>query len=332
MESDWVENRLPPTSTKDSSPPALTSCVFDARPRRGRRELTPTLILVLMAVWTFIAEVSYMLLEDLLPEMPETLCAVLDGSILLLALSPSYFLLYRPFKKSWEETRHNRKEIARLTHHLLNQGETERKRLAQDLHDEFGQVLTGLQFEVEVLKRQAPQADDAENQCDYISQQLSQLGEQVRSTSRALRPSMLDNSGLTPTLKWLVEQVGSHQPRINFELRLPGKPKRLPAAVEIVIYRICQEALNNICKHAAASHVLLEFAIDDKLALLAVQDDGRGFDLTAIQERDTNASGLGLLGMRERVMAVGGRLEFTTGPGQGCRICVRIPLRGEVTT
>ena len=277
-----------------------------------------------MVAWFFLAELCYLFLDDNLPEMSNAIAALTDASILLLCLSPAYFILYRPFCNNWERIRLNRLEIRRLSHRLLTTSENERRQLASNLHDEFGQILTGLQFEIQLMKQDVgSDPETVRTQCDWISQQLTGLSEQVRNISKTLRPTMLDNAGLAATLRWLIKTVSSHQPQLRFQLQIPEC--RLPAQLETVLYRLCQEAINNICKHSRARQVSIDLNLSQEWVTLNVTDDGCGFDLPVV-EKCAGEAGLGLIGMRERAAACGGKLQILTRPDEGCKVCAQIPL------
>ncbi len=284
----------------------------------------PRTALLLLVAWIFLAEVCYMLLADSLPEMSNSIAALTDATILLLCLSPAYFVLYRPLRNSWDKNRLHQQEIRRLNHQLLTASENERRQLARNLHDEFGQILTGLQIEIQLVKQDVGgDPETARTQCDWISQQLTGLSGQVRDISRTLRPIMLDTTGLAATLRWLIKTVASHQPQLRFQLQIPEG--RLSAQLETVLYRLCQEAINNICKHSRAQQVTIELNLSQEWVTLSVIDDGCGFDLPAV-EKSAGEAGLGLIGMRERVAACCGKLQILTRPDEGCMVSAQIPL------
>lgn len=291
-------------------------------------KMTPAAAFTIMIVWIFFAEVGFMFLLPDLPAMPTSVKALIDGVTLLLIISPSYFLLYRPFKQNWEATRLKQLEITRLNHRLISSSEDEKRQLARDLHDEFGQILTGLQFEIQMVKQDIEDdPETARSQCNWISGQLTELSDRVRKVSKTLRPSMLDSVGLTATLRWLVKTVSGHQPGLNFNLEIPNE-RRLPAQIETVIYRICQEAINNICKHANADQVTILLQLESDQASLTVTDNGQGFEMKTLKQQ-AGEEGLGLVGMRERVVAYGGTLHVNSQPDEGCVIQARIPLTSE---
>jgi signal transduction histidine kinase len=148
--------------------------------------------------------------------------------------------------------------------------------------------------------------------------------------SQLLRPSMLDDFGLVPTLQWLVEKF-TVRTRIEVDLRTPASDTRLPPAIEVLLYRVTQEALTNVVKHARAKHVDVEFAVRAGEASLTIADDGVGFDVERFR-RTPAAGGVGLLGMRERVAYYRGRIEFRSRPDDGMRISLTIPIDDPTDT
>ena len=142
--------------------------------------------------------------------------------------------------------------------------------------------------------------------------------------SQLLRPSMLDDFGLVPTLQWLAEKFTART-RIVVDLRTPSTETRLPPAIEVLLYRVTQEALTNVVKHARASRVEVLFEVHEAEASLTIADDGVGFDIERFR-RTPAAGGVGLLGMRERVAYYRGHIEFRSRPDAGMRITLTIPI------
>ena len=141
--------------------------------------------------------------------------------------------------------------------------------------------------------------------------------------SQMLRPPMLD-FGLVPTLHWFVEKF-IERTQIAVALRTPPEETRLPAPIELLLYRVAQEALTNVAKHARAHHVDVELAVLDGQAFLCVADDGVGFEIDRFR-RTPSLAGVGLLGMRERVAYYHGELDIRSRPNAGVRIRVAVPL------
>lgn len=279
---------------------------------------------ILLAVLIFLVEMFDMLLLTLLPAMPRGWMAVLDSAILLVALSPVYYFVIRPILK---ERKRAEEEIRLLSRQLIRAEEKIRKTLARDLHDEFGQVLTALQFGVETVCRSLPPGHDhLETHCDRLSRMIAQLGNHVRDVTAELRPSMLDNIGLVPALRWHAGQFETMHPGVTVIVDVEDDLERLPAEAEIALYRVCQESLNNVAKHASASEVHINLLQKFDVVTLSVRDNGIGFET----ERWTGAlvphGGYGILGMRERVADLGGQFEVESRRGQGTEVWVSLPL------
>ena len=205
-------------------------------------------------------------------------------------------------------------QLEQLTRLLLRAQEDERKRIARELHDEAGQVLTAVKIELDLEGRTDAGA--------LVGRALAQ----VRDVSNLLRPSVLDDLGLVAALTALVDDF-SMRTRISTTVDVGGATRRLAPDIEVVIYRVVQEALTNIAKHAHASRASVALTFEDLQARLIVEDDGRGMPTTGTP-LDPDQPHLGLLGMRERVTAVGGTLGIGTGPQGGLRIDARIPTAG----
>jgi signal transduction histidine kinase/CheY-like chemotaxis protein len=206
---------------------------------------------------------------------------------------------------------------------LVELQEEERRHLARDLHDEFGQVLATIGLHLHAARSLAGEA--ALPRLDECVALLQQAGEQVRSLALELRPTMLDTLGLEATLRWLAEH---HQQRTGSEVQVVGHLSGTSLAPELAIacFRLAQEALTNVVRHAAARHVWIELSQNESALELVVRDDGAGFDVTSTQEQAARRGSLGLLGMRERVQLLGGSLDVASAPGHGTRIRAIFPL------
>jgi signal transduction histidine kinase len=200
-----------------------------------------------------------------------------------------------------------------VSHRLLAAREAESRRIARALHDEFGQLLTALQL---TLRSAQVQRGKALKQA--LSEALSlakQASEQARDFSLELWPTILDDLGLPSALRWLAErQKRWYALAIELDLDPVG---RLGAAVEVACFRLAQEALTNVARHAEARAVQIVLTALEGAIRLEVRDDGLGFDPRAASERSVAGESLGLVGMRERVALAGGRLEIDSGPGRG---------------
>jgi signal transduction histidine kinase len=229
-----------------------------------------------------------------------------------------------------EEVRASRARLQTLSQRLLNVQETERRRIAYILHDEIGQALTALKFNLELV-HDDPNMVRRAGLLDEGITTLVQLLEQVRTLALDLRPSVLDDLGLVAALRSYLDRL-TQRGGLEGTFRIEGsqarrlETARLPNAVEISCFRAAQEALTNVLRHAQARHVSVVLRADDDTITLLIRDDGVGFDLGAAQERAVAGGSMGLLGMQEQVALAGGQFAITATPGAGTRIQIRFPL------
>jgi signal transduction histidine kinase len=197
--------------------------------------------------------------------------------------------------------------------------ELERARLARELHDETGQALTSILLGLKPLEQSAA-TDEARAEVASVRELVVSTLQDVRRLAVELRPSALDDFGLVPAVERLAETFREHTGiRVDLEAQLDEE--RLASVVETALYRIVQEALTNVVKHAGAQRVSILLTRKPGGVAAVIEDDGRGFDPEATRE-----DGLGLLGMRERVGLVGGRLRIEAAPGAGTTLVAEVPL------
>jgi signal transduction histidine kinase len=202
--------------------------------------------------------------------------------------------------------------------------EEEIKRIAYAVHDEAGQLLVAVHLALADVSRELPKPQ--QEQLERIDQLLDQVEKQLRRYSHELRPTVLDDLGWIPAIRFLAEGVSKRTSvPIQVKTTFAG---RLPSAVEIALYRIVQEALTNATKHAKASRVSILVRRIDRVLCCSIQDDGSGFDVRAVQS-DRGQRGLGLIGMRERLSAIGGTFLIDSAPGLGTKLLIRVPLLRE---
>jgi signal transduction histidine kinase len=235
------------------------------------------------------------------------------------------------FNAMTEELAHSRAVLlekeelrARLLEQVITAQEDERKRISRELHDETSQSLTSLMVGLKVLESRPDLAPARENLADLRALSSKTL-DTVHTLALQLRPSVLDDLGLVPALERLAADVQrAHGLPVTLETNLRTR-SRLPAAVETTLYRITQEALTNVARHAAARSVSVVVEVRRGSVTLIVEDDGRGFDSTRLTgERDERS--LGLFGMRERATLLGGSLTIESSSGGGTSVFVEIPL------
>jgi signal transduction histidine kinase len=208
-----------------------------------------------------------------------------------------------------------------LSAQLVNLQELERRHLARELHDEVGQVLTGLKMMLETSDGHA--RDSVQPVLATAVEILGDLIVRVRDLSLTLRPLILDDQGLLPALQWQLRRF-SQQTGVIIRFEHAGLERRFSPDVEIAAYRVVQEALTNVARHAGESKVWIEIWADDAHLGIQVRDQGKGFDAPAAF---TEHRGCGLIGMRERVSLLGGSFSLKSRPGHGTSIIVEFPLQ-----
>ena len=216
------------------------------------------------------------------------------------------------------EVRERTAQLTELALHLQTAREDERQRLARDLHDELGALLTSAKLDAaRIRSRLAGTAPEALERLSHLVGKLDGGIALGRKIIEDLRPSTLGHLGLVPTLEILLREFAE---RSGTQVHTTLAPVRLGAAAELVVYRIVQESITNVSKYASANQVWISLANVGGWVLLSVRDDGTGFDT-----RQRPGSAFGLLGMRFRIEAEGGALALVSAPGQGTCIDVRLP-------
>lgn len=212
--------------------------------------------------------------------------------------------------------------LQQLSRRVLEAQETERRRVARELHDELGQSLTAIKINLQsqVMFGEHPPSDlEAEN-----IRIVEDAIQQVRRLAMALRPSLLDDLGLIPALRWITEQSAQ---RLGLAIAFNSDldDVRFPSDIETACFRVAQEAITNIARYARAHHVAIRLLRDGDLLEMRIEDDGCGFDVENMRQRAVLGTSMGVLGMQERAMLVGGTLDIQSAPSEGCTICLRCP-------
>lgn len=234
--------------------------------------------------------------------------------------------------KNLSEMRNNLAQKEENRRHLMvkviKAQEEERRRVARELHDNLGQCLSSLGFGLQSATL-ALDADPAKVRPLLRNLYEENLRSQnaLRATIYAMRPSVLDDLGLIPALRSYAERrvVGQG---IKVDLTAEGEEKRLPSEIETAVFRISQEALNNVVRHAAAKHVTVHAELKDDSVDIEVTDDGSGFDAEKTWH-STDGNSIGILGMHERAELLDGWVKITSQPGRGCRVRVHIPVEAN---
>ena len=222
-------------------------------------------------------------------------------------------------------------ELQQLSKQLIAVQEAERLRISQELHDEMGQALTMLRINIASIKVSLPPSctkgiKDRLADADALTEKI--LG-QIHELTLELRPHMLDDLGLVPTLRWYTERLSR---RLNIQILFTQKnwKRRLTPEIRTALFRIIQEALTNVAKHARAKKVRILLAQKQKFIEVLVEDDGRGFDQRKIEKRLSRARGIGLFSMKERAALLNGECTIESHPGAGTKVRIRIPWRKAV--
>jgi signal transduction histidine kinase len=221
------------------------------------------------------------------------------------------------------ERRRAQRTLRQYAERLMQAQEGERRRIARELHDEIGQALTAVKMNLQVAQRLADEPTLLSYQQDCIDT-VERTLDQVRSLSLDLLPSVLDDLGLEPALRWLVARH-ARQTGLSIQLEVDSLDERLPPDLELACFRVVQEALTNTVRHAQAEQVYVELRRREGEMQLVVRDDGVGFDVQAALGRAAHGESLGLLGMSERVSLTGGQIEIVSTLGRGSEIRARFP-------
>ena len=222
----------------------------------------------------------------------------------------------------------SQRKAEELLKKVINTGEDERKRIARELHDDTLQELSAALMRIDLCRLHP--GEITLEKIDTIRGIVVNAWDGVLGTVQNLRPTLLDDLGLAAAVKSLLDLHLSEN-KINYFINSDGVAnKRFGPEVEITLFRIVQEAVMNIARHARAQNVFVLFKIVDNIVNVDIEDDGEGFDLSLLftpGSRDAkDRRGLGLLGMRERVLLIGGKIDLCSKPGLGTRVCIRIPL------
>lgn len=225
-----------------------------------------------------------------------------------------------------EELRRQQALTRQLLRRAITAQEEERARLSRELHDEIGQTLTAVQLSLDGLARALP-AEEAQTRerLDRARRLTEHALADLRRVIAALRPGVLDQLGLLPALSWIADHT-LRPLGMKVTIESDGLPKRLPGEIEIVLFRIAQEAMSNVARHSQANHLHIRLHRADGRIVMTLTDDGRGFDLSALADGPNHDRGLGLAGMQERASLAGGQVTIESAPGQGTTVQVVIPI------
>jgi signal transduction histidine kinase len=223
-----------------------------------------------------------------------------------------------------KDLRESQTQLQALSRRLVEVQELERRRLSSELHDRVGQNLTAMSINLDILKSKLPAEGNGElkSRLEDSTHLLESTADTIDNVMSELRPPMLDDYGLLAALKWHTKDFSR---RTGIDVTVRGEETRTGRTpeLEITLFRIAQEALNNVAKHAHAQHVVIALETRENECIMSVWDDGKGLDMEASATR--TRSGLGMVTMRERAQAVGGRFDARSTPENGTQVTVRIP-------
>ncbi len=229
-------------------------------------------------------------------------------------------------KRAEEALRKSEKELHFLSSQLLTAQEKERRRLSRELHDELGQALIIFKFKLRsILGGLQEDQGELKKGCEELINYINEVTENVRRLSRDLSPSVLEDLGLSAAIRWLAESFTKHF-NIHCSLEMTEVENLFPSESQITLYRIIQECLTNIAKHAQASQVSMAISEKNRLVFFHIEDDGKGFNLKEVLSKHHTEKGLGLATMSERIRMLGGAIDIWSKEGTGTKIAYTIPV------
>ncbi|MDI6852527.1 MAG: PAS domain S-box protein [Deltaproteobacteria bacterium] len=234
---------------------------------------------------------------------------------------------YSTVARDVSEMKQAEQKLRMLTSRLLTAQESERRRLSRELHDELGQSLMVLKLQTRALERQLPEGQEIlRENCQRILKYIDEIIENVRRLSRDLSPSILEDLGLSAALNYLFEEFRRLHENLNLMVEQEPIDECVAAEKQINIFRVFQESLTNIAKHARATKVRVKLQRQDDKLIGMLQDNGVGFDMSEVQAREGLDKGLGLAAMDERLRIIGGSVQIISKKGEGTSIVFQVPL------
>jgi signal transduction histidine kinase len=219
---------------------------------------------------------------------------------------------------------HSHEQLRKLSNHMQTMQEEERIRIAREVHDDLGQSLTALKMDVALLRNKLPLNEEVERRTNSMLQLVNATIKSVQRISTELRPSILDDLGLGAAIEWQARQFGDRS-GVATSIRILVDPG-LTSAVSTALFRVLQEALTNIARHAHATAVTITLSGEEENICLRVEDNGVGFDERSLE----NVQSLGLMGMRERLQLLDGSLTIIGKPGEGTTVTAIVPRNESI--
>jgi signal transduction histidine kinase len=305
-------------------------------PDRGKKKLydSPARLLFLIVLTNPPAETAERFFAHGTDSASVVLDIMIDVSLMVIFLSPVlYLLLFKPMlihidshRRAEEALRTSEEKLQYLSSQIMFIQEQDRKQFSMELHDDLGQVLNIIKLQLRSLSQKLQRDQvEARDEIEVAAQFLNGGIESIRRLSRALSPCILEDLGLTAALKGITNEFRNTCDRGGVTEIAPID-HLVSDRDRIFIYRIFQEALANIAKHAMAGTVSVEVKNNDRNVLFSIKDDGQGFDAGEVATKDFAKHGLGLAIMRERARMIGGSLEVCSRKGEGTRISFSVPI------
>jgi len=233
--------------------------------------------------------------------------------------------LMRDKDRLYRESLRHQQNLRELSRNMMQTSEATMRHLVRELHDDLGQALTAVRMDLGMIDRELGRDSPLRPRVKEARDQIGSVLQSLRNLSQLLRPPVLDDLGLVPAIQWYAERF---QERTGIELTLDtdGIPERLSQPVEVALYRVFQEALTNISRHAEAHHIAARLHSDGTTVHMEICDDGRGFDPRSLEESTAPDRGIGVVGMRERIATYGGDFHIESTPGNGTVVRLSIPF------
>lgn len=232
-------------------------------------------------------------------------------------------------KKAEDAIRESERQLDYLSSQLLVVQENERRKLAAELHDNLGQILTAIKYNIENVLNKMPECDACSHDLQQVIPLLQGAVEHVRGIYTRLRPTLIDDLGVKATLNWYCREFENANRQVKVDKELVAEEEEIPESLKLVIFRIVQEAMENIAAHSRASNVWLSLSRESEGLCLRIRDNGSGFDVAAQMTQTQSESGLGLRSMKRRAELSGGVLDLNSKDGMGTSVHVLWPLSGQ---
>ena len=225
-------------------------------------------------------------------------------------------------ERAEQELKESYEQVRRLASHLQDIREEERAFMAREIHDELGQQLTGLKLDISWMMLKLSEADEEiKEKIEGMEKMISDSLKTVKKLATELHPALLDKLGIIEAIKWQSREF-EKRTNIKIKLDLPVEALNLTAKMAIALFRIYQESLTNIARHAGAANVSCTLKVNNDKVIFNIKDDGVGFDMAGIEKKQS----LGLLGMKERTVMIGGKYNITSEPEMGTTVSVLLPF------